>query len=797
VVVLVPNYQDSTRASTISLSSVDYINTLIFGNKWGMGLGYPADLTFSFHSPGVSLYASNYSEKNEHLNAAALTDAQKEAIRNALSSWGSVANIKFTEVVDNASGLVGDLRFGGYQSMPDGTAAWAYYPFNRPVAGDVWIGPFTDTPQPNPGSYDYLTFIHEIGHALGLKHPFEAGGISPFILKGRFDDVRYTVMSYNDTYDFQPTGPMIFDIAAMQYIYGSNNTWSTGSDVYSWDPNAQIFETIWDAGGNDTINASNQLQHVTLNLNSGEFSRIGQDIYNWKSGVRSNEFLTIAYGAVIENAIGSDFNDTLIGNDADNMLEGGKGFDMLYGGLGSDTYIVEMPTGSEFYDWVTETANQGYDRVILRGESAGFFGSSYTLPSNVEVLDASQTSNVNLYLSGNSGNNIIIGNAANNIIYGGAGIDTMIGGAGNDTYVVDNANDVVTEKVSEGIDLVQIAIATAGGAYVLGNNIENAALTNTVAFNLTGNAQNNVLTGNAANNILDGGEGADVMNGGAGNDTYIVDNVGDVISDSAGIDTARASISYTLGLGLENLTLLGAATDGTGNALANTVIGNDNNNTLDGAAGVDTLRGGRGDDRYIVDLTATNTLQDTVTELLNEGTDTVQLRGGNAALATVSTVAVGNHLENLDASATGQVRLNLTGNSLANELTGNAANNTLNGGAGNDILIGGGGFDTLIGGVGADVFRFDLAWFNSLTTGFDAQINDFKRIEGDKIQFIGQGTESFNFVGQTYSQNPADSHQLRFDAGTLYGSVDAGVTNLFEIRLLGVADLRQSDFLLG
>jgi serralysin len=160
-------------------------------------------------------------------------------------------------------------------------------------------------------------------------------------------------------------------------------------------------------------------------------------------------------------------------------------------------------------------------------------------------------------------------------------------------------------------------------------------------------------------------------------------------------------------------------------------------------------------------------------------------------------VAVGNHLENLDASATGQVRLNLTGNSLANELTGNAANNTLNGGAGNDILIGGGGFDTLIGGVGADVFRFDLAWFNSLTTGFDAQINDFKRIEGDKIQFIGQGTESFNFVGQTYSQNPADSHQLRFDAGTLYGSVDAGVTNLFEIRLLGVADLRQSDFLLG
>jgi serralysin len=793
-----PNYQGSTPFSLIPLAGTEFINALLVGSKWGGGLGYSASLTYSFHIPGISRYANGYSEDNEHQNAYALTDTQKDAISSALASWGAVANLTFTKVADTVSGTVGDLRFGGYYGMESDTAAWAYYPFDAPIAGDVWIGPITSQSYPQPGSYDYLTFTHEIGHALGLKHPFDEEFNNSSVLSGRFDDVRYSVMSYNDTYDFQPTGPMLYDIAAMQYIYGSNNTWRTGNDTYRWEAGAQIFETIWDAGGNDTLDASNQLQGVTLNLNSGEFSRIGQGIYNWSTGVINNDFLTIAYGTRIENAIGSDYDDSLIGNDADNVLEGGKGRDTLRGGLGSDTYIVEMPSTS-FYDTTIELTGQGYDRVLLRGDSAGFFGSRYALTNHVEELDASQTSNVQLELIGNAQNNKIIGNAQHNILNGGAGADILIGGVGNDTYVVDAFGDVLIEQANEGTDLVQVAIATAGGTYVLGEELENATLTNTVTFNLTGNAGNNVLIGNAANNVLDGGLGADVMNGMAGNDTYIVGAGDTVIEDATGgVDTVQSVVDFTLGNHVEHLTLLGsAALSGTGNGLANTLTGNDGHNVLNGAAGVDTLRGGKGDDTYVVGLTASNVLEDQVFENLNEGTDTLQLQGGNTALLAASTISLGLNFENLDASATGQTRLNLTGNALNNVLVGNAAGNVLNGGDGNDILSGGGGLDTLTGGRGTDIFRFDLDWFSSISSGTDAVITDFKRLDGDKIQFQGQDAQAFNFVGQSYSESGVGSHQLRFEAGILYASTDSGLSDAFEIRLLGVSELRQDDFLFG
>ena len=765
-----PTYQQITPYSNVSLSVSTTVNALLYGTKWSG----TAPLSYSFANPDVSLYSSSYDFYDlpgisSLTYVYALTANQQDAVRSALAGWSSVANLSFTEVSDTADGQVGDLRFGGYALTDSDTAAFAFLPGGSPIAGDVWVGFATNESAPSPGSYDYLTFVHEIGHALGLKHSFEASGTSNYVLRGRYDDVRYTVMSYNDSYDFQPTGPMLFDIAAIQYLYGSNDSWQTGDNVYRWDATAQIFETIWDAGGNDTIDASNQLKGVEINLNSGEFSSIGQNIYNYSTGASRNDFLTIAYGAVIENAIGSDYNDTLIGNSADNVLDGGKGRDTLRGGAGNDTYYIDIPSEG-FYDTVIEYAGEGYDKVILRGSSAGFFGSTFSLDSDVEEVDASQTSNVALTLLGNNSANRIVGNAANNVLNGGAGADTLIGGAGNDTYVVDNLGDVVVELADEGTDLVRVAIATAGGTYTLGQHVENATLTNTVAFNLTGNSLANILIGNAANNVLDGGAGADTMNGGAGDDTYIVDDSGDVIIDSAGVDSVRASASYVLGSGLENLvltgnqaisgtgnalanvldgsqnsaanelrglggndtyivgagdtvieqanggidlvqayvsftlgdnlenlTLLGSDNlDATGNALANTLIGNDGNNILDGGAGVDTLRGGKGDDTYIVDLTTDNLLEDQILENAGEGMDTLMLRGGNADLASLAMITLMANMEALDASATGQLRINLSGNSLNNRLVGNAADNLLDGGAGADTLIGGAGDDTYV-----------------------------------------------------------------------------------------------------
>ncbi|MBK8918189.1 MAG: hypothetical protein IPM73_09115 [Betaproteobacteria bacterium] len=312
-------------------------------------------------------------------------------------------------------------------------------------------------------------------------------------------------------------------------------------------------------------------------------------------------------------------------------------------------------------------------------------------------------------LTGNALDNILIGNAAANTLVGGTGNDTLDGGAGNDilqgglgddTYTIDVLTDTVTEVAEEGTDLVKVSIATAGGGYVLGANLENGTLINAVAYNLTGNALDNVLIGNAAANVLNGGAGADTLVGSAGNDTYVVDNDGDVVIESSTvgteIDVVQSSVNYTLGSNVENLTLTGGVDlVGIGNALNNTITGNTGNNALDGGAGVDTLVGGAGNDAYVVDLTATNGLQDTVTEVAGGGVDTLVLRGGTV-LSTVATVTLGAEVDNLDAVGTGSVLLNLTGNALNNVLTGNAAANVLNGGAGADTLVGGAGNDTYV-----------------------------------------------------------------------------------------------------
>jgi Ca2+-binding RTX toxin-like protein len=340
---------------------------------------------------------------------------------------------------------------------------------------------------------------------------------------------------------------------------------------------------------------------------------------------------------------------------------------------------------------VTEAADAGSGTDTVES-SIGF-----TLGANLENLTL--TGNANINGTGNADNNVLTGNAGNNVLSGGAGNDrldgglgndNMVGGIGNDTYVVDATGDVVTEALNQGTDTVQSSINLT-----LGANVENLTLTGAANINGTGNTLNNVLTGNDGNNVLNGGAGADTMSGSLGNDTYVVDNAGDTTLEAAdeGIDLVESSINFTLGANVENLTLTGAALNGTGNADNNVLTGNAGNNVLsgglgndrlDGGVGNDTMIGGGGDDTYVV-----NSTLDVVTEAAAQGTDTVE----SSIAFSLAAAALAN-VENL--TLTGNAAINGTGNALDNVLIGNDGNNVLNGGAGADTMSGGLGNDTYV-----------------------------------------------------------------------------------------------------
>jgi Ca2+-binding RTX toxin-like protein len=339
--------------------------------------------------------------------------------------------------------------------------------------------------------------------------------------------------------------------------------------------------------------------------------------------------------------------------------------------------------------------------------------------------------------TGDQADNVIQANAADNIIDGGAGADAMYGMGGNDSYIVDNIGDRVFEDVDAGHDIVSTSVSYSLQA---GTSVEVLRALNpagTAAINLVGNEFANSLIGNAGNNILDGGAGADEMRGLLGDDRYLVDNAGDLVYEAMGegLDTVRASVSYTLQAGssierLETDNAAGTASINlTGNELVNTLTGNAGANILDGGAGADKLQGFGGDDRYIVD-----NARDAVYEAAGGGYDTV-MTSVTYALSSSAHVEV---LQTINDGST--AALNLIGNDFANTVRGNAGNNTLEGRGGNDVLIGLGGDDRLYGQAGNDTFVFGHGYGRDM-------IGDFVgngAAAGDTIRFEGGAFSDFN-----------------------------------------------------
>ena len=400
-----------------------------------------------------------------------------------------------------------------------------------------------------------------------------------------------------------------------------------------------------DGGAGDDIYIVEQTGDVIIDA-SGTDKVIAYANYTMAGGL---EELLLAGTAAI-NGTGNAGNNLITGNSGANVINGGAGTDTMVGGAGNDTYVVDT-----LADVITELANGGTDTVQT--------GITYTLGAQLENLTLTGSGAVNgtgntlaNIIQGNVGNNVLdgvsgvdtvsyanaaaavtvslaiagsqntvgagsdtllnfdnltgsnfadtlTGDANANVLTGGAGIDTMSGGGGNDTYVIDSLSDVLVEAAGGGSDTVQTALS-----YTLSGQLENVTLTGSAALTATGTNVDNILIGNSGantltgldgNDRLDGGTGNDTLIGGLGNDTYVVNAVGDVITEIAGqgTDTVESSIAYTLGGTLENLTLLGTgALAGTGNTGDNVITGNSGINTLLGLDGADTLIGNAGND---------------------------------------------------------------------------------------------------------------------------------------------------------------------------------------------------------
>ena len=437
----------------------------------------------------------------------------------------------------------------------------------------------------SPGKYGLITMIHEIGHSLGLSHPgtYDAGsgGTITYANNAEFaqDNRKYTVMSYFGGYlpgsGWQQDGtylnylysqtPMVYDIAAIQALFGADTITRTGNTTYGFncnllasDPEKKIYDfnvnhtpifTIWDAGGIDTLDCSGYAGSQTINLTPGSYSSVDGMIEN----------VAIAFHCSIEKAIGGGGNDTFIavGN---NTLTGGAGadtFNITSGintitdlGYGADILKVlsgatALATAAGNFTATSATYNNGTAKINANGHNV-----SLASAGGANGWTITNSSATGVTLIGSAHNDNISGGNGNDILTGGGGIDTLTGGTGADTFNITSGNNTITD-LSNGADILKVssgatAIATAAGNFTAtsatinngtasinanGHNVSLASaggangwtITNGSAIGVTliGSAHNDHINGGGGNDILYGGYGNDTITGGSGIDKFV------------------------------------------------------------------------------------------------------------------------------------------------------------------------------------------------------------------------------------------------------------------------------------
>ncbi len=760
--------------------------------SWSWTLSTPVEVTYAFRTDPPGTMPAGTSDFSQ------FTADQIEFTEMILSLWADVANITFTRVTDPESEYSNNasMLFGNYGAGADGASAFAYYPWPGSTGaasweGDVWINiSLANNSALTWGGFGAQTISHEIGHAIGLAHPADYDALSgepttyPESSDYWQDSRAYTVMSYfgsagvGHSLNAFAFGPQLHDIAAVQLLYGANMTTRTGDTIYGFNSNTGLLHysilssiwspvfSIWDAGGNDTLDFSGYFSNTEIDLREQAFSSAGPG--NGGVGVAIGN-ISIARGAVIENAIGGAGADLITGNAVANLLEGRNGADTINAGAGADT--LDGGDGDD-------VLNGGLDADFIDG------------------------GNDNDVLSGGDGADLLYGRAGADSLNGEQGADQTYGGGGDDAYYVDDAGDVVGESASAGTDTVFSVVTYGLAAY-----IENLTLTGPSAINGIGNILGNTITGNASNNVLSGLAGADTLSGDAGEDTLNGGNGNDVAYGGDNADILDG--------GNDNDTLHGGAGTDTlyGRTGDDELYGDTESDTLYGGDGADTLNGGDG-----VDLIDGGNHNDGGNG--GEGDDTMYGRQGDDALngdGGLDTLYGGDGNDALNGGAGadlldgGNNDDTLAGGADADTLYGRQNNDALAGDGGDDVLFGGDGIDRLDGGAGADQLDggngADTFVFSTTLGGGNIDTIAGFNVTDDTIElstsiFVGVGVGMLGSNAFVIGAAAADSDdRIIYDSatGALYYDADgdgAGAAVQFATLAPGLA-LTAADFLGG
>ncbi|MCA1550128.1 M10 family metallopeptidase C-terminal domain-containing protein [Bradyrhizobium sp. BRP19] len=357
-------------AAYVSATNNAEIDGLLSGVKWSGTITYSfPDAPSDYSNP----YSGGSGEPTTSGFASVPTQIQA-AINYAVGLILSYTNANIQYAGTNGA----DLMIA--QSSAANPTAYAYYPGNYAPGGDIWFGTQYNFSLAKLGNYYFTTALHELGHAIGLKHSQEAGGPGNVAVPSAHDSSEYTVMSYrsyvgasttggytNEAYGYSQTY-MANDILALQTMYGADYTTQSSSTVYTWNPTTgqqfingvgqlapgggvggsanRIYETVWDGGGTDTYDLSNYTTNLSINLNPGassvfssvQLAYLGNGHY--ASGNVYNAYLYNGDArSYIDNATGGSGNDTIMGNAIANVLNGGSGNDTITGGAGNDTIM--------------------------------------------------------------------------------------------------------------------------------------------------------------------------------------------------------------------------------------------------------------------------------------------------------------------------------------------------------------------------------------------------------------------------------------------------------------------------